>query len=598
MTRQRLWRRLFPSYAAVSLVSIAAVAWYASWQLRGFYFAQTDRELREKALIASRIIRPALEEKDFARIDGACKSLAADTSIRISVIAPDGSVLGDSHHAPEEMENHADRPEVARALRGAPAGSTRYSSSDGRHMMYTALPMGDGGRIAAVIRTSAALSGIQAILFPGVLRLILAAAMAALLATAAGFVVARRLCRPVDAMRRCVENFARGANDFRVPEQSTTELAMLAEAMGRMVEQLNRQFEEIARKYNEQETLMAGMIEGVLAVNLEERITAVNNAAAQLLGIDRARAIGRAVREEARDADLNRFVARSLAESQPVEAEIVLRGAEEKNIRLRGTALKDADGRRIGALVVFHDVTRLNKLENIRREFVANVSHELRTPVTSIAGFASTLLDGALDDPGKARQFVEIISRHAARLNNIIDDLLCLSRIEHDAERRQINFETRDLRELLQSAAQARAACAAEKNIAIRLVCPGPIEAAVNSRLMEHAVLNLVDNAVKYSRPGTSVRVSASAAGGEIGIKVADRGCGIAPEHLSRLFERFYRVDKARSQKAGGTGLGLAIVKHIAAAHLGSVEVKSRPGMGSLFVIRFPQNPHDAGRNF
>ncbi|MBI3735216.1 ATP-binding protein [Candidatus Sumerlaeota bacterium] len=258
-------------------------------------------------------------------------------------------------------------------------------------------------------------------------------------------------------------------------------------------------------------------------------------------------------------------------------------------MQAHGSVLLDAEGSGIGALVVLNDVTRLIKLENVRREFVANVSHELKTPITSIKGFVETLLEGAIDHPDEARRFLGIVQTHADRLHAIIEDLLSLSRIELEAERNVIILEPGSIREVLQAAIEICQVHARAKGINITLNCPADLRARINAALLEQAVVNLIDNAVKYSGDGKDIQVEAEAATSETVIRVRDHGCGIDAEHLSRLFERFYRVDKARSRKAGGTGLGLAITKHIAQAHGGSVGVESVLGEGSIFSIRLPK---------
>jgi two-component system phosphate regulon sensor histidine kinase PhoR len=243
----------------------------------------------------------------------------------------------------------------------------------------------------------------------------------------------------------------------------------------------------------------------------------------------------------------------------------------------------------IGTLVVFHDITHLRRLETARRDFVANVSHELKTPITSIKGFVETLLAGALNEPENAEKFLRIIAQQTDRLNEIIDDLLSLSRIEQEAERHQIAFTRGNLKELLQAASQVCEAKAAAKNIGLSVTCPDALRASLNAPLLEQALVNLIDNAIKFSPANSTVRVEAQETGAEIIIRIMDHGDGIPPEHLDRIFERFYRVDAGRSRKVGGTGLGLAIVKHIAQAHGGRVTVSSTPVGGSTFSIMIPQ---------
>ena len=258
-------------------------------------------------------------------------------------------------------------------------------------------------------------------------------------------------------------------------------------------------------------------------------------------------------------------------------------------MRLRGTALRDVDGRGIGAVIVLNDVTRYRHLENLRRDFVANVSHELKTPIASIKGFVETLLDGALNQPEDAQRFLKIIASHAERLNNIIEDLLSLSKIEQSEEAANLPLVEVPLRPVLEAALHGCETQAAARKISLELHC-GDVLAMIDPPLLEQAVINLVDNAIKYSEIGGKVEVLVQCNGREreISIAVRDLGCGIAAEHLPRLFERFYRVDRARSRKLGGTGLGLAIVKHIVQAHGGRVMVNSTPGAGSVFTIHLP----------
>jgi two-component system phosphate regulon sensor histidine kinase PhoR len=331
------------------------------------------------------------------------------------------------------------------------------------------------------------------------------------------------------------------------------------------------------------------MVEGVLAVDREERLISINQAAASLLGIRSTEASGRSIQEVVRNVELQQFIAKTLSETGRVEGEITLRENGERFLQAHGTILRDGSGREIGALVVLNDITRLRRLEGVRREFVANVSHELRTPITSIKGFVETLLDGAMWRPPDAERFLGIVAKQADRLNAIVTDLLTLSRVEQDTEKLSIPLEEHSIREVLKEAVQVCELKGVAKDVTIALTCDEKISARINPPLLEQAVVNLVDNAVKYSDSGKTVRVEGTESGSEVIISVIDEGCGIAKEHLPRLFERFYRVDRARSRELGGTGLGLAIVKHIAKAHGGHVAVESALGKGSTFTIHLPR---------
>jgi two-component system phosphate regulon sensor histidine kinase PhoR len=294
-------------------------------------------------------------------------------------------------------------------------------------------------------------------------------------------------------------------------------------------------------------------------------------------------------------------VRQTLAGVQPAEMDISLpvdgvrppNGSDQtwesgRSFTLHGAGLTDARGRRTGAVIVLNDMTRIRRLEAIRRDFVANVSHELKTPVTSIQGFVEALVEGGVKEPPQVERYLSIIAKHASRLNSIIDDLLTLSRLEEAGERRALRFDVGPLKPVLEEAIALSGVKADEKRIAIDLACDDDLEARINPPLLEQAVINLIDNAVKYSPEGSRIRVEAHQDQTQASIAVADEGCGIPPEHLPRIFERFYVVDKSRSRKLGGTGLGLAIVKHIAQAHGGRVAVTSTPGKGSTFTIHLP----------
>jgi two-component system phosphate regulon sensor histidine kinase PhoR len=272
----------------------------------------------------------------------------------------------------------------------------------------------------------------------------------------------------------------------------------------------------------------------------------------------------------------------------PTEEEFILPAKLPITLRARGTYLTDHQGNKNGAVIVLSDMTKLQRLENIRRDFVANVSHELRTPITSIKGFVETLLDGAINEPEEAQKFLKIIAGHTDRLMAIIEDLLSLSRLEEDSQTRMVAMEYLKVRPVLESAIELSDPKAGDKKIKIEIDCDDEIEILMNPTLLEQAVFNLVDNAIKYSPSESKIQLTVRKTDTEVLIAVKDFGCGIEKPHLERIFERFYVVDKARTRKLGGTGLGLAIVKHIVQLHSGSVTVESTPGQGSTFTIHMP----------
>jgi two-component system phosphate regulon sensor histidine kinase PhoR len=315
----------------------------------------------------------------------------------------------------------------------------------------------------------------------------------------------------------------------------------------------------------------------------------MNTAAAGFFDRQSAECTDRNLQEVIRNSALQQFVRESISTKVSKEDDINLYHNGEKTLHLQSSPLLDANKEHIGTLVVFNDVTHLRRLENMRRDFVANVSHEIKTPLTAIKGFVETLHRGKVDDPQEAGRFLGIIQKHADRLSSIVEDLLSLSRIEQEDEGKTIKLEQGNVNDVFQSATQICRSKAEEKNITIRPVCEENISAKFDTTLLEQAVVNLLDNAIKYSEPKSTILLKAQPNDSEIRISVEDQGIGIAQKHLPRLFERFYRVDKARSRNLGGTGLGLAIVKHIAQAHGGHITVESTLGVGSAFTIHLPQ---------
>jgi two-component system phosphate regulon sensor histidine kinase PhoR len=588
MTRRRMLWQVYVPFLVVTLVSLVALVWFTSNALRSFYLDRLASDLEVRARFVERQVADHLAAGDQSSIDRLCKELGAMTSTRITVIAPAGKVLGDSDERPEIMENHIGRPEISQALSENRGIAIRYSGTLKTNLMYFAIPVYNGDKIIGVVRTSLSISSIEQALSNIRYKVILGGLVAAILAAVASLVISRRISRPLEELKEAAQRFARGELGLKLPLPNTAEIGDLAEAMNLMAGQLNDRIRIILQQRNELEAMLSSMSEGVLAFDNEENLISMNQAASELFDVEPSRVAGRSVHEIIRNPDLHRLVSAALSAGEPVEGEVTLTGSTEKFLQVNGTVLRGGQGNRIGALIVLNDLTRLRQLENLRRDFVANVSHELKTPVTSIKGFVETLLDGAINDSGKALEFLRIISAESNRLNSIIEDILSLSRIEEEDKQEGIILERMKIRPALESAIRSREIKASEKSIKISLSCPPDLTAKINAPLLEHAVVNLVDNAIKYSPPESDVHVSCRRRDDSILINVKDEGCGISPQHLPRVFERFYRVDKARSRQMGGTGLGLAIVKHIVLAHKGKVSVESKVGEGSTFTISLP----------
>ena len=588
MKRRRFLWQIFPVLLAIVVLVPAVMLVTTTRSLRDFHLEQRERELREKARGLEDRALDWMVVPDARERDALCREMGVHLGARITLIAGDGTVLGDSRSASATMDNHAGREEVMTALSGRPGNSIRYSHTVKYDSMYQAVPLLVDGVVVGALRLSVSLDDVEA--EAGRLNgaMALAALVVALAAALASLLVSRRFGSKLEDLRRGAERFAAGDLEYRLPSYTTLEVDALAKGMNVMAGQLSERIRTVRAQHDELAAVFSGMVEGVLVVDDEQCIVSINGAAAELLGLARDTAPGTSLAEATRHPALSRFVKQALKSADPREKDLTLLAGSE-NVYIQAHARRlDGSSRARRVLIVLNDVTRLRKLEKVRQDFVANVSHELKTPVTSIMGFVETLRDGAMDDPADARRFLEIIARQSHRLQAIIEDLLCLSRLEQGSGVVGRDLGVYGVAEVLAAAAQSCQLHADAKGMEIRVDCDPGLRTRLDPDLMEQALVNLIGNAVKYSeRPG-AIRVRAGVVDDHVLISVSDKGRGIEAHHLPRLFERFYRVDKARSRQQGGTGLGLAIVKHIALFHDGQVTVMSKPGEGSRFTVQIP----------
>jgi len=568
MPRNRYVWHVFAGCCAIVAATAAATCWIASIQFAGL----ADAALCDRLADAGRGLAAATVDAggsvDRVAFEHAARGLRESSRIECRL-----------------LDATSDDEPVTTARGGGVTSRSRYDSGSGRRSLEVALPIPSSPSSVILVTADAAdadrqLAEWQRTLLLGCLAV--TAAAAAIL-----YALARQLARPVVGLRAAAARLASGDVSADPPATDVAEFADIAAALVRLREQLVERGLTIGRQDTQQEAVLGSMIEGVLAIDGRRRILGINRAAADLLDVEAEQAAGRPLQDVIRNPDLRRFALTAIDCREPVEDDLLLRGIRDRTIRLRGTALRDASGDG-GAVIVLNDVTEVQRLENVRRDFVANVSHELKTPVASIKGFVETLLDGALDDRNDARRFLGIVARQADRLAAIIEDLLALSRIEQSETSGKLPLDPQPLAGILVTASDDCRPRAVERSIRLEVDCPPDLIVTVNGPLLEQAVINLVDNAIKYSEAGKAVWLSADNDATGSTICVRDEGCGIAAEHLPRLFERFYRVDKARSRVLGGTGLGLSIVKHIVQAHAGTIVVESTPGVGTTFTIRLP----------
>jgi two-component system, OmpR family, phosphate regulon sensor histidine kinase PhoR len=583
-----MWK-VAPAYMVITLLAVMATGWLSIRNMRSFYLDHTREDLELRARLLMSDLPDNFPSGPPDSLQAFCSTLRNTAQSRITLIDNSGRVLGDSDADPRTMENHSTHPEVRSALAGASSFDIRFSSTLRKNMMYFALPVRRNGQVAGVLRTSVPLTTFESALATLRWNLVFGAFLVLVLAAVVTMILSRRVSRPIAEMVEGAEKFAAGDFSQKLYLPESEELAALAETLNRMALELDARIRELTTQRNEQQAVLSSMREGVLAIDTGEHLLFMNLTAGELLGADAERSKGRLLQEVIRNSELQKFLVAMLHGNEiPAPREIRLAARGDQVIQVSGSFLRDANGDHLGVLAVLNDVTRLRKLEGLRREFVANVSHELKTPITTIKGFVETLREGALEDPEYARSFLERIAQNVDRLNVLIEDLLSLSRIEQDVENSEILLVPGSVRDIVQSAVLSVVHAADAKKISVKFLDAEDCEARINSTLLEQAVINLLDNAIKYSEPGKSVEVQLERREQVCEIQVRDQGCGIEEQHLPRLFERFYRVDKARSRKMGGTGLGLAIVKHIVEAHKGTVTVKSTPGAGSVFTLSIP----------
>jgi two-component system phosphate regulon sensor histidine kinase PhoR len=543
----------------------------------------TEALTRLTVLVADRLREPGAPVRAEA-LGAVLRDLGARLDIELAVFDLTGSLRADSRtDAGGPVERF--RPEVVGALGSGFAWSIRPGDADRAETVYVAHRADDGivraarplgparQRVAATVGATAALGA------------------GAILATLVAVVVtARRLHATMSGLADGAARFGAGDLDHRIAAAGGDDVARLAHALNDMADRLREQIVALHAQRSEQRTILESMGGGVLALDVEQRVISANGAAERILGIDRAAARGRLLQEIAREPELNRFVETALDAPGRVQGELHVRSRGDRTLAAVAERLRDQGGRDAGLLLLLDDVTHVRRLETIRSDFAANVSHELRTPITSIKGYAETLLEVGLDD-ARGREFLEVIRRSAGRLEAIVADLLTLARIEHGG-REVIDVEARPsaVGAIVDAAVGLLAEAARAKSITLTTAVEPGLTVVGARQLLEQAVANLLSNAIKYSGSGTTVTITGRRRPDrhEIEIAVRDEGPGIAPEHLPRLFERFYRVDRARSRALGGTGLGLAIVKHIALAHGGRPEVESEVGRGSVFRIVVP----------
>ncbi len=580
-----LKNRLLVSYLLLCVVCTVATGLVVR---SGLAEARLDDEAASLAIAAESLdlaSSAARRASDRARVQEATEFVGRTTRFRITIIAADGQVWAETERDPTTVGNHLDRPEIQSALATGTGRSVRRSGTTSKDYLYVARRTDDGFfvRMATSLdRLAGQVEKVDTLLLYGF-------GIELLFAVLLGGLAGSRLLRRIEHKLAAAERIAGGDLAARVAIEGDDEFSALGRAMNRVAERLERQLVELEARRKEIADVFDSTADGLIALNSEDVVTHVNPEAARLFeaGSD---AVGRPFWETVRDARLPDVVTRVRRELRPVEIglDLPVGGVgPRRELEARVSPIHDAAGGYAGAVLAFRDVTRLNRLEAVRRDFVANVSHEMKTPLTSILGSIETLQDGALEDREATTEFLAKIDRNARSLAHLVSDLLELSRIEAGGVR--LSAEPVYVRDVVEESVAAVAEQAREKGVTVSVDDLGQdLTIRADSDLLVRACVNLLENAVAYTPKGGRVSATACAVDDRVEIAVADTGIGIPAVELERIFERFYRVDKARSRALGGTGLGLAIVRHVAERHGGAVRVVSSEGRGSTFTLSIP----------
>jgi phosphate regulon sensor kinase PhoR len=577
-------RKLLLSFLIVLFTGVLLTGFLSAGYIRNYYVSSTEEKLASNGgLISNDFIKEHQSGKES--YDDQAKAYSKLSNARITIIASNGRVIGESDRDSSSMENHSQRPEVIKALAGGIGKDSRFSTTENREMMYVAVPIKNGMDIIGVVRLSVPFVEINK-MQNYLLRYILISIFIGLLGTSAiAYTIVGNIVKPINEMTDVSLEIAGGRYDKRINVKAKDEIGKLSESFNNMAEKLEITISDLSDKKIKLEAILESMQSGVIAVDNGGRIMLANPAAVDIFGLS-GDIVGRHILEVIRNMELEEIIREHKDETN----EVSINFPEKRILRVKAAPIRDSisNDNSYGTVVVIQDITELKQLEQMRSDFVANVSHELKTPLTSIKGFTETLKDGAINDDAAREKFLDIISIEADRLNRLITDILTISELEN--KKQNLSFEKVNVNKCIDEIMDIMNSLAQQKDIKLSfnrdMSLPNIL--GIHDKVKQ-LLINLIDNGIKYTPNGGKVDIETYYKEKNVYIKVSDNGIGIPKEHIPRLFERFYRVDKGRSRSLGGTGLGLAIVKHIIANMNGSIEVDSQPGKGTTFTIIVPE---------
>ena len=570
--RRSIFFKIFFSFCLIILSLSILVFFFSFRTIRYHYINTLSLDLKKLAYTLKLRVLPLIEEKDFKRLDSLVKTIGKNIKTRITIIAPDGQVLADSEKDPHLMENHNDRPEIKQAKKRGFGKSLRFSTTVKEEMLYVAIPIRSKEKFLGVLRVSLFLKDINKLLNNLKTRIFGIVIFITFLSLLGATFFSKNLSHPLKELVLASKKLADGDFSVRVSFKRDDEIGKLAKSFNKMCEELKRLFDNLTLKQEELNSIISSLEEGLLVLDKKGKIILFNESLKRFAQINPE---GKFWWEVLRNPEIAQLIEKAKEEKRISSEEI---GLNEKVFLSSFVFIPSKEE----LIIVLHDITEFKKLEKIKKDFVVNVSHELRTPLTAIKGYVETLEEGV---KGDARHYLEIIKKHTERLINIVGDLLLLSELEEKGLtqiKEEVNLEetVKDIFKIFEQKAK-------EKDLKLNLICEGKPVIKGDPFKLEQMFINLIDNAIKYTEKG-EVSVLLKRTDKEVIVEIKDTGIGIPKEHLDRIFERFYVVDKSHSKKLGGTGLGLSIVKHIVLLHNGKIDVKSTLGEGTEFTIIFP----------
>ncbi|TXK84182.1 two-component system histidine kinase PnpS [Paenibacillus sp. N3.4] len=537
--------------------------------------------------------RSGTEDELIAYYTAQAKKIKEATKARLTFVRADGHVLGDSDQKPEQMDNHLNRPEIAAAKTAGIGYVTRYSDTLKENMLYAAIPIKSNQQVSGYLRIALSLEQVDDSIRRLWYFLALGLVLLFLIAGIVSYRIAKGITRPIEKMTKVAQQITNMNYESRVPSYRNDEVGQLGQAINRMSESLQQQMERIQENERRLQGVMENMMSGIMMIDRDERIMLLNPSAEYILGFSSQELLGKKYNEAKQQYEFTQLIQECIESRDPIRDEMIFYYPAERILDISLNPIAHEDEEWSGVLIVIHDITAVRRLERMRSEFVANVSHELKTPIAAVKGFAETLLAGALNDKETAVSFLQIIFDESERLNRLIGDILELSKIE--SKRIPMNFSPIYLPEFLDRSLNVLRKEAEKKHIELSMQVDDDIYIEADEDRLRQIFINLLSNGISYTQEGGKVKVRVEPLDMNVDgdyerlrIIVSDTGIGIPKKDLPRIFERFYRVDKARSRSSGGTGLGLSIVKHLVEMHKGTIRVDSELGIGTKFTIELP----------